>query len=114
LKEEIKDKELSECTFKPKIMSNYEINREEEVFDEPRLKRFNQLYKMGIQIVSNKKDRQREEIDIEIHGKDCTFKPNIDKPETKEIKAVNDIYNEKSYEKQYNRLKNGRMVIGIF
>lgn len=84
--------------------------------NEPRLQRYHQLYKMGIQIVSGKKDRLRDEIDIENHGKNCTFRPDTEKPKdvvNKEIKAKNDIYGEKSYSNQYNRLKNGRMVNSI-
>jgi hypothetical protein len=67
---------------------------------------------MGIGIVSSKKDRPKAEIEIELYGKECTFKPDttFSKEEIKEDKKIdNDIYNEKSYELLYNRIKNGRL-----
>lgn len=112
LKEELADRELIGCTFKPLINDRYETNREEEVFDEPRMPRYDQLYKMGMQIVSSKKDKLKDDIEVDLYGKDCTFKPNIEKPrdDSKEYRFENDIYNEKSYELLYSRLKNGRTV----
>jgi hypothetical protein len=112
IKEELSNKELEGCTFKPKINSGYHAGRD-GVEIEDRSGRLNKLYKLGIQIVSAKKDRPRDELEIEQNGTECTFKPNTQKsneiPIKEDPKIQNDIYNEKSYELHYNRLKNGRL-----
>lgn len=111
LKEDISNRETIGCTFKPKINEEYHASREGiEIEDGPG--RIDRLYKMGIQIISNRKDKPRDEIEKEIYGKECTFKPNMTKEQKtvkEEVKFHNDIYTEKSYELLYNRLKNGRV-----
>jgi len=104
-------KELESCTFKPKVNDDYNPQRGEGVEILDRSHRWDKLYKMGIQIISNKKDKHRDEIDKDLYEKHCTFQPNMDKtkePHKDDGKHTNDIYNEKSYELLYSRLKNGR------
>ena len=110
LKEEFSNAEMLGCTFKPKINEGHPTSRENVEQPEDKSARWDKLYKMGIQIISNKKDKPKSEIEIETYGKECTFKPNITKemvPENDKIQ--NDIYNEKSYELLYSRLKKGRV-----
>lgn len=70
------------------------------------MKVWEKLYKSGLQIVSNKKELSRDEIDVILNGKECSFRPNIDKPIIVDERK-DDIYGD-SYEMHYNRLKNGR------
>ena len=71
-----------------------------------KMKVWEKLYKSGLQIISNKKDMSRDDIDVILNGKECSFRPNIEKLLlSDEIK--DNIYGE-SYEMHYNRLKNGR------
>ena len=37
------------------------------------------LYKTGMVKMNNKKDRTKEEFELEKYGKNCTFKPEIHK-----------------------------------
>ncbi len=62
-------------------------------------------------MVSSKKDKPKHELDIEKNGTECTFKPNIEKASNikDDRKISNDIYNEKSYDLMYKRLKKGRL-----
>jgi hypothetical protein len=114
-KEELLAKEMDDCTFKPKIIKNYHHrDHGDEVVEghDMRRDRWESLYKIGMQIVSNRKDRRKDDIEAEMYTKECTFKPNLEP--SKEMpkiskKIQNDIYNEKSYELLYNRLQNGRI-----
>jgi len=109
MKEDQHTKELEDCSFRPKINDDYKPDKE-LIEVEDRSNRWEKLYKMGIQIITNKKDKPRNDIDQEIHGKECTFKPKMDQNLIKEEKKLkNDIYGEKSYDLLYNRLKNGRV-----
>lgn len=78
-KEELITKELSHCTFKPQIINNYHSQREEVGLENSRVPRIEQLYKMGIQIIENKKDRPKHEIEVELYGKECVHQPNTKK-----------------------------------
>jgi len=109
IKQEFKDKELEGCSFQPKINDDYKPDKE-LIEVEDRSNRWEKLHKMGIQIITNKKDKPRNDIDHEIHGKECTFKPKDQHQPIKEHKKIkNDIYTEKSYELLYSRLKGGRV-----
>jgi hypothetical protein len=110
LKEEFGNKEVMECTFKPKINKVSIEGKADSVEVEDSSKRWEKLFKMGTQIISTKKDKPREEIEKELHGEHCTFKPDIkSRPVTEDdSKFKNDIY-DKSYELLYTRLKNGRV-----
>ena len=122
IKEELKKREIKECTFKPKINQKYpdmskgskeEKNKkgnEENKKDEKSLLRksrsknknkFEELYQKGKKLIQSKKDRPKELIELEQQKKECTFQPNI--------KNIEKIYNEKEYKYLYERLKHGRL-----
>lgn len=109
MKEEFSNKEMEGCTFTPKINTDYHRGDGEEIED--RNGRIERMYKMGMQIISSRKDKPKEDIEVELYGKECTFKPEIKKEFniSHDDKYNNDIYNDKSYELLYNRLKNGRL-----
>ena len=69
-------KELENCTFKPKI-NNYA--GETNIIKNGPAQRIDQLYKKGLSSVVNKKDKTKDEIEVERFGKECTFKPNLEK-----------------------------------
>jgi len=82
IKKQEKEKEtLKECTFKPKINSNSVKMNESSKKDSK--KRIDQLYKIGKTILTNKKDKTKDEIEAEKNQKECTFKPNIEKKRVK-------------------------------
>ena len=109
VKEELERKELKECTFKPKINQSY-TNKKESDNNNEKKNRMVELYEKGTADIKKKKDRTKDEIEIERQRKDLTFHPNI-KVEEKiiETKFTNDIYKEKEYKMLYERLKKGRM-----
>ena len=69
-----------------------------------------ELYEKGTADIKKKKDRTKEEMEVEKQMNECTFHPNI-KYDLKipEAKFSNDIYKEKEYKDLYERLKRGRM-----
>ena len=74
--------------------------------------RFEQLYEHGKKYVQSKKDKSREDIELERQKNECTFQPNIKNLNSQKIpltKFTNDIYNEKEYKYLYERLKHGRL-----
>ena len=64
-----------------------------------KINRFDELYQMGKEKQKLKRNRIKEEIEIQEHNKEYTFHPNIyHLTETiPETKFSNDIYNEKEY-----------------
>jgi len=106
LKEMTFNKELEKCTFKPETNQDYPL-KDTIHADEDSHQRVEYLYKLGIQILKNKKDKTKHEKDFEKDGKECTFKPNI---ESKDIDFSNKNmhYNEKLNEKFLDRLNKGR------
>ena len=124
IKEEMQKKEIKECTFKPKINQTYPMakkkNKEanEENKNEKNLKKnksknkFEELYEIGKNKIQAKKNKPREEIELEKQRKECTFQPNINNINIQKIPKtnfINDIYNEKEYKYLYERLKHGRL-----
>ena len=71
-REEEESKELVECSFIPKINSEYPI-------DQPRNDRFDHLYRIGKDHIANRSDRKREDIEREKNEKECTHKPAMSK-----------------------------------
>ena len=69
------NKELENCTFKPNVNHNYPLKENE---DGSQMGRIEYLYKMGLQIFLNRKDKTKDDIDKEKNEKECTFTPNID------------------------------------
>ena len=134
IKEELNQKEIKECTFKPKINPPYVIvkkgkedsvkkkSKEEKknLKDDKSLKKskskgknkFEELYEQGKKILQSKKDKPKEEIELEQQRKECTFQPSIKNISIKKVPKSNfsnDIYNEKEYKNLYERLKHGRL-----
>ena len=132
IKEELKQKEIKECTFKPKINQTYPVlkrrkeenirknqNGDKKKADKSLKKnkskgknKFEELYEQGKRILQSKKNKPKEEIELEQQRKECTFQPNIKNIDFKKVSKYNfnnDIYNEKEYKYLYERLKHGRL-----
>ena len=111
VKEELEKKELKECTFKPKINQDYISKKEKKDNDNNEKKnRMVELYEKGTADIKKKKDRTKDEMEIERQRKELTFHPNIKREEINiETRFTNDIHKEKEYKDLYERLKKGRM-----
>jgi hypothetical protein len=75
MKEDQIKKEESECTFKPQILESYKY----DVTEPDSQPRYELLYNKGKNILSNKKNKTKVEIDEDVNGKECSFKPNTTK-----------------------------------
>ena len=87
-------------------------SNEKNIRNKKGINRIEELYEQGKKVIQSRRDRTKEEIDIEEQGNECTFQPDIySLPEEKipETKFTNDIYNEKEYKYLYERLKHGRL-----
>ena len=114
VKEELEKEELKECTFKPKINKEYKKEKgkktSEESNNNAKKDRMVELYEKGTEDIKRRKNRTKEEMEIENQFKELTFHPKIKKEEKNiETRFSNDIYNEKEYKDLYQRLKRGRM-----
>ena len=106
MREENKKKEMENCTFKPKTNNVSSITKSSGA------NRFNELFHKGSEKEKNRKNKTKEEIELEKYGNECTFKPNINTNSNEKVSETNfnnDIYGEKSYRLMYERLRNGRM-----
>ena len=112
VKEELDRKELQECTFKPKINPDYisnKTNKEKENNNLDNKKdRMVEMYEKGTADIKKRKNRTKDEMEVEAQIKECTFKPKKINDKIPETKFSNDIYKEKQYKQLYQRLKNGR------
>ena len=114
-KEQLEKEQLKECTFKPKINQQYLSKKEKEKNEtdnnnKEKKNRMVELYEKGIADIKKKKNRTKEEMEVEKQIKELTFHPRTKKEEVNiETKFSNDIYNEKEYKDLYERLKIGRM-----
>ena len=106
---EIENKEISECSFKPKINVDYSFSQSQngELLNNPK-ERFDKLYKLGTNMLLNRKDRQYDDIDVDKNAKECVFKPNINSSPVKFEQDTN-AFEGSSYQKQFDRLKKGRL-----
>ena len=68
-----------------------------------------ELYEKGTADIKKRKNKTREEMEVESQIKECTFQPKKISEVIPEDKYKNDIYKEKQYKKLYERLKFGRM-----
>ena len=114
VKEELEKKELQECTFKPKINPEYISDKTKksnlnENKPENKKSRMVELYEKGTADIKKRKNKTREEMEIESQIEECTFQPKKITEVIPEDKYKNDIYKEKEYKKLYERLKFGRM-----
>ena len=137
IREEMEQKKILECTFQPKI-SNYltnNINNKNNKHKKLKNKNsygsskisnkinknklnglkknvFDELYEDGKQKLKSRKDKTKEEIELEEQKLEFTFKPNIKNLDPKKIPKtnfINDIYNETEYQTLYERLKHARL-----
>ena len=113
-KEELEKKELQECTFKPKINPEYISDKTKksnlnENKSENKKSRMVELYEKGTADIKKRKNKTREEMEVESQIEECTFQPKKITEVIPEDKYKNDIYKEKEYKKLYERLKFGRM-----
>ena len=138
IREEMEQKKILECTFQPKIsnyLTNNNINNKNKKQKKVRNKNsygsskisnkinknklnglkknvFDELYEDGKQKLKSKKDKTKEEIELEEQKPEFTFKPNIKNLDPKKIPKtnfINDIYNETEYQTLYERLKHARL-----
>ena len=118
MKEELEKNKIKECTFKPKINQDYIMKKQkndknkQDKNNSKKNNRFEELYEEGKQKIQLKRDRSKEEIEIEEQGNECTFQPDIyslSQQKIPETRFSNDIYNEKEYKYLYERLKHGRL-----
>jgi hypothetical protein len=113
VKEELEKKEMEECTFKPKINPEYTGNKKnnklkEEKKEENKKSRMVELYEKGTADIKKRKNKTKDEMEIEAQINECTFQPKKIANKIPETKFNNDIYKEKQYKKLYERLKFGR------
>ena len=138
IKEEMEQKRIKECTFQPNI-SNYDSNNDKakkkdeynnyfsnddkkekniiKKIDKRKIKDknkniFDELYEDGIKKLKLKKDKTKDQVELEEHKKEFTFQPKIKNLDPKKIPKTyfnNDIYNEREYKIKYERLKHGRL-----
>ena len=104
---------LKDCTFKPKINSNYKKNNVFPV-DNIAIDRCDMLFKLGTQSIIHKKDKTRNDYEVEKYRDECTFKPAINTEFSPKFEAKNDFFNEKELEKFNDRMKKGRIVISFY
>ena len=111
IKEELENKEIKECTFKPKInlTSPLYLNLTKEKYkkflskkntDNKKFNRIEEMYEQGKQTMKSRKNKTKIEIEIEQQMHECTFHPQLHTFQNKnqeKIKFENDIYNEKQY-----------------
>lgn len=71
---DLENKEISECSFKPKINIDYSFSQSNNEIS-TKNERFDKLYKMGTKMLLNRKDRLNEDLEVEKNAKECIFKP---------------------------------------
>jgi len=99
-KEETESKELVECSFRPKINSDYPL-------EQSRIDRFEALHKVGTKLIQNKKEKTKEEYEIEKNGKECTHVPLVSKEIADYSEGAN-AFDGASYNMYFERIKKGR------
>jgi len=100
-REEMESKELEACSFTPKINTDFPL-------DQPRNDRFENLSKLGTKHLQARKDKTKEEYEVEQNGKECTHKPNVSK-ETIDFSQVSLSFDQDSYHMYFDRVKKGRL-----
>ena len=122
IKEELDKIRIHECTFKPKINLSYpktkknnkeknnnNVNNINNNNNKNKKNIFEELYEKGKIILQSKKDRTKEEIELEKQKNELTFQPSLTKESIPTTNFTNDIYNEKEYKYLYDRLMHGRL-----
>jgi len=125
-KEELENKKILECSFKPKINLKFPsyINFKKEKLekytkfinkkntDKKTFSRLEEMYEEGTKTMKGRKDRSKAEIELEEQKHECTFQPHLYTSTNQKKSKDNiiiDIYNEKQYKSLYERLKQGRL-----
>ena len=119
IKQELENKKIQECTFKPKLnmtVPSFLFKKQnlltKKNTKKNKHKRLEEMYEQGKNTVKGKRDKTKIEIEIEEQISECTFKPKIYSA-TNQKKLQNnfnnDIYNERQYKSLYERLKQGRL-----
>lgn len=116
IKEELDKIRIQECTFKPKInlscpkgKKNSKEKNNSNNTNKNKKNKFEELYEKGKIILQSKKDRTKEEIELEKQKNELTFQPSLAKESIPVTNFENDIYNEKEYKFLYDRLMHGRL-----
>ena len=104
--EKVRDS-MKDCTFKPKINSNYQRDNIYQM--ENSVERFDALYKLGTQSIIQRKNKTDEDFEIEKYGEECTFKPILNEYNSTVLQK-NELYRDKDIEKYNERMKQGRIV----
>ena len=104
------NEELKLCTFKPKInpSSHYKPTIPDTDNSISTEQRIEMLYKKGTEALLNKKDKTRNEIEIEKYHSECTFKPDIHEVNYDIFDKNKSIFQDDDLMKFHQRLKNGR------
>lgn len=111
IKLNLQEKEMNNCTFKPELKATsgfYKSLNKEESIETSKGKRYEHLYQVGTQKRRERKNLEKNEIEYSKFEKDCTFNPDLKKPD-QEQGYEHDIYNDKSYMLLYDRLKKGHI-----
>ena len=103
LRENKVDPEAEEYTFKPKI-NKYKKETNSSV------NRFDQLYQSGIAQLKNKRDKDRNELEVEKYGEECTFKPQINEVDYAVFNNGLSTGEDKDLEDFRHRMRVARMV----
>ena len=134
IRQEMEEKRISECTFQPNIANYLTNNSDKKVkkgnnkysncsdkigininqYEKDKVKKniFEELYEDGKQKLRFKKDKTKEEIDLESQKNEFTFLPDITELDIRKVPKTNfknDIYHEKEYKILYERLKRARL-----
>ena len=109
--QEKEKEELKLCTFKPKINQNSHYKNNifpvDESLSTPE-KRIEMLYKKGTESLLSKKDKTRNEMEIEKYQSECTFKPETHEVKYEIFDKEKSIYQDDDLMKFNQRLKKGR------
>ena len=108
IKEELDKISIQGCTFKPKINLSYPKTKKNNI-NKNKKNKFEELYEKGLKILQSKKDRTKEEVELEKQKNELTFQPSLTKESIPITNFTNDIYNEKEYKFLYDRLLYGRL-----
>lgn len=115
IREEKQLKELENCTFKPKI-NEYKFREnvinvvEGTNIPLTREQRIDQLYKKGTEFIMGKKNKTKDDYEIEKYGKECTFKPNINERDIDGVfERASNLRKDKDIERFNERMKRGRI-----
>ena len=134
IRQEMEEKRISECTFQPNIANYLTNNSDRKIkkgnnkysngsdkigininqYEKDKVKKniFEELYEDGKQKLRFKKDKTKEEIDLESQKNEFTFLPDITELDIRKVPKTNfknDIYHEKEYKILYERLKRARL-----